>query len=188
LLNLGGGSMAIRIAIVVIGVVVLMILIIVASSLLSGSGNVPNLTIVAEDQNEIARVATIANNNASNISQATTSNFAQACALSVTSAQQQLVSFLGQHGTKLSTGTLAKKQNPSSDQALNAAITSSTFDQTFLNIMQTELSGYASDLKKAYAGAQNSTEKQLISNDYQDEQLLAQQLSSAQSALNNADN
>jgi len=184
LLSLGGGSMVKRIAVVAGGVVILIILIVMVSSLFSSSGNVPNMTIVAQDQNEVDRVATLAiQDDSSDVTQQTTMNFAQNASLSVASDQVQLLNFLTAHGTKLSTATLALKTNPATTQALSAAASSSTFDQVFLTAMQTDLETYASDLQQAYAHSQSNTEKQILNNDYNNEQLLMKQLTSAQSAL-----
>lgn len=186
-LNLNGGSMGMRIAVVAGGLVVLILIIVVVSSLFSGGGNVPNLTTVAEDQSEAVRVANLAvQDDSSHVTQVTTMNFAQNASLSIASDRAQLTTFLSSHGSKLSPNTLALKSNPATTQALSAAASSSTFDQAFLTAMQTDLETYASDLKQAYLHSQNTTEKQILSNDYNNEQLLMKQLTGAQSALQGA--
>lgn len=185
LVKLPGGSFGMRIGLILGGGVVLVIVLAIIASLFSSGGNTQYVAAVAADQTELARVATLATQ-ASGVSQQTTSNFAQTCSLSMTSAQQQLLNFLSSHGTKLSSGKLALKANPATDQALTNAAAASDYDQTFLNIMQTELKGYGSDLQKAFANTQSSAERQLLSNDYQGEQLLLQQLTGAQNQLQNA--
>ncbi|HEY1835352.1 MAG TPA: hypothetical protein VGG13_00850 [Candidatus Saccharimonadales bacterium] len=187
LFKLPGGSFGMRIAIVVGGGVIILIVLAIIASLFSGGSNAQQyVTAVAQDQTELARVAALATQSSA-VSQQTTSNFAQTCSLSMTSAQQQLVSYLSSHGTELSASKLAFKQNPATDQALTNAAAASDYDQSFLGLMQTELKGYGSDLKEAYANTQNGATRQLLSNDYQGEQLLLEQLTSAQNQLQNAD-
>lgn len=181
----GGNPMLGRFIIVAVGVIVLIIAAVVVASLLSGSGNIPNMTIVAEDQAELVRVATLATQAQSNdVSQQTTMNFAQNSALSIASDQQQLLSFLSSHNTKLSTKTLALKDNPHTDQVLNAAAASSTYDPAFLTAMQGDYTIYVNDIKTAYAKSTNPTEKQLLQKEYKNAQLLEQQLQSAQGQVN----
>jgi len=187
LAGLSGGGMGMRIAVVAVGVIVLIIAFVMLSSLFSSSGNVPNMTVVAEDQNELQRVTNLAlQDHSSDVTQQTTMNFAQTSSLSIATAQAQLLSFLSAHGAKVSTGKLGLKANPATDRALTAAAASSTFDQAYLTAMQTDLEAYASDIKVAFANSQNATEKQILSKDYNDEQLLMQQLTSAQSSVSGA--
>jgi hypothetical protein len=185
-LNLGGSSMAMRIALVVGLLVVVVIVIIVGSSLLTSSGsNVTNMTSVAQDQTELIRVATEATQDQSNdISQTTTRYFADNCMLAINSEQQRLLSFLSAHGVKLTTAELALKQNSHTDAALQAAAASSTYDTAFLTAMQGDMSTYVSDIKVAFAASSNPQEKALLQTDYKDASLLQQQLTSAINNVN----
>ncbi len=185
-LNLNGSSMAMRIGLIAGLVVVIMIVIVIASSIFSSSGgNVTNMTSVAQDQVELIRVATEASQNQSNdISQTTTLYFADNCLLSLSSENQQLLSFLNANGVKLSTAQLALKQNSRTDAALQAAAASSTYDTAFLTAMQGDMSTYVSDLKVAFNASTNPKEKQLLSTEYKDALLLNQQLTSALNNVN----
>src|SRR6266567_5467032 len=77
-LGLSSNSVGVRIALFSTLIIVLVVIAFVGKSLLSSGGNVPNLIIVAQDQTEVARVASepIANNNSA-VQQQTTTNFAQ---------------------------------------------------------------------------------------------------------------
>lgn len=175
----GGGnssSLAMRVGLILGGAVVLIIIIVVLSSLLSGPSNIPHLLTVAEDQNELVNLATTGTQDAT---EAVTQNFSQNCALSMQSAQGQLINFITSHGGgKPGSKTLALKQNPATDTALSNANASSTFDSTYINVMQNQLNVYKSDLNTAYKNSQNTAEKQLLANDYTDAQLLLQELNS----------
>lgn len=186
LLNLNGTSMAMRIALITGLVVVIIIVMIVLGSLFSSHGsNVTNMTAVAQDQTELIRVATEATQSQSNyISQTTTLYFADNCLMSITSENQQLMSFLTSNGVKLSTATLALKQNSRTDAALQAAADSSTYDTAFLTAMQGDMNMYTSDIKVAFAASTNPQEKQLLSTEYKDAALLNQQLTAALNNVN----
>ena len=180
-----GGGMGMRIAVVGIGLVILIVMVVGIASLFKGSGNVANMKIVAEDQAELIRVATLATQDQSNdISQSTTLYFAQNCYLSLASEQQQLLKFLSSSGVKLSPAQLALKTNSQTTQALSAAAASSTYDVTLLNAMQGDMSTYMSDLKVAYAASKNPKEQQLLKSEYQAGQLLTQQLTTAENNVN----
>ena len=188
LINLNGGGMGslkLRIAVVGVGIVLLIIIISVIGSLFSGGGNTVNMTSVAQDQSELIRVTTEATQDQSNdIQQNTTLYFAQNCELSVSSEQQRLLAFLTSHGVKLSSQQLALKQNSRTDSALSAAAASSTYDTTFLNVMQGDMNTYISDIKVAYAASSNPQEKQVLQTDYHDVELLQLQLTNAKNNVN----
>ncbi len=170
--------MPMRIGIIAGAAIIGIILLSFVMSLLGGGGNKPNLITVAQDQNEIIRVAGVANTGAASQSAQTTQNFAQSAALSLSSEQQQLLNFMAAHGDKLSPKLLAATKNVTTDTTLNNAIASSSFDSAFTNVMLTQLHGYQTALKTAYNGARSATEKQLLSDDYDSAALLLQQLHS----------
>lgn len=186
LLSLNSSSMGIRIAVIVAVVaIVIMLLLVVLSLFSSKGGNVVNMTSVAQDQQELIRVATEATQNQSNsIAQNTTLYFADNCLLGITSAQQKLLAFLSSNGVKLSAQQLALKQNPHTDQILTAAVASSTYDSAFLGAMQGDMNTYITDIKTAYAASQSPQEKKLLQGDYRSAQLLNQQLTSAVNNVN----
>lgn len=172
-------SIATRIAVIVGLVVVILIFFIIVLSLLSSSGGSnTKLTTIAQQQNEIIRVATLANNSGSTQTSQTTNDFSQNCLLSITTAQQQLLAYLSAHGTKLGTKQLALTKNASTDAAITAAVASSNLDAVYTSIMKTELQAYENAVKDAYGGAKSTAEKQLLSNEYSGAVLLLQQLGS----------
>jgi phosphoglycerol transferase MdoB-like AlkP superfamily enzyme len=171
-----GSSMGMRIgliAAIAFGVIIILYFIL---SIFGGSSNKPNLIIVAQDQNELARVATLAATDGVQQSAQSTQNFAQSAELSLKSEQLDLINFMSETGGKPSTKLLAATKDASSDAALNNAIAASSFDTTFVGIMQNQLKSYQSALQTAFNGANNATEKQLLAGDFSAAGLLTKQL------------
>lgn len=168
----GGQSLPKRLLVIGGGLVALIIIIIVLSSLLGSSGNTTQLIAVVQDQNELVRVATEASSQQS--AEQTTQNLAQSVQLSLTSAQQQLLTYMKSNGRKVGTAQLTATKDAKTDQELTAAEAASNFDPIFAQVMQTGLQSYAQDIKAAYAAA-GPKGKALLQTDYNGAQLLLTQ-------------
>lgn len=178
-LNDGNKSFGSRILTLVgAAAVTVIILYVIFSIVTGGSGNKPKLIIVAQDQNELIRVATLTTTIGQNQSAQSTQNFAQSAILSLTTEQQQLLDFMATHGGQPNAGQLAATKDTSSDTTLNNAVQASNFDPAFVGIMQNQLKNYRADLRNAFQTAHNDTEKQLLSDDFGGASLLLQQLNS----------
>jgi len=119
------------------------------------------------------RVATLATNNAS--SQATL-NSAFTIQLSVSSEEQQLLSYLAKNNVKVSGKTLALRKNAQTDKQLTSAAESSTYDSEFTSIMQTQLTAYQKSIESVLATHPGPTGQQLLKNSDQSATLLLTQL------------
>lgn len=177
---LGGQSFPKRILLIGIGLVVVVIVIVGLSSLLGGSGDTAQLTKVAQDQNELARVATEASSQQDAVQ--TTQNLAQSVQLSITSAQQQLLTYMKSNGQNVGTKLLAATKDAKTDQELTAAEAASNFDPVFGQVMQSGLQGYAQDIKTAYPLV-GSKGKVLLQSEYNGAQLLLTQANAVASSL-----
>ncbi|HUS25816.1 MAG TPA: hypothetical protein VMY99_00515 [Nevskiaceae bacterium] len=178
-----GGSPLVKIALLVGGgAVVLMIVLFIGISLLSGSNSSTlsstELISVAQTQNELARVA---EKGLSGSSQQTVKNLAITVELSMQTQQKQLIALLGKQGHKVKEKELALKQNATTDQQLTSATQTSTFDTTFSQIMQNQLTAYAATVKQLFNKATLESERTLLSDDYTQAQLLLSQVPSAES-------
>lgn len=166
---------------VVLGIIVLVIIaFVVGSSLFSGKSNVPKLTVVAQQQAELIRIANLETTIAPSQASQQNRDFTESCLLSITSAQQNLTAFLSKHGVKLSTKVLGLAKNVQTDSTLNAAAAASTFNAAYTNVMQNQLGLYETALKTAYTNTQNATEKTFLAQDYAGAQLLLKQLTGTQ--------
>lgn len=176
----GNNGMLMRLF-VVLGLIVLIIIVfIIGSSLFSGSSNVPKLTIVAQQQTEVIRIANLESSIAPSQASQQNRDFTESCLLSVTSAQQNLTTFLSKHGVKLGTKVLGLAKNTQTDTTLTNAAAASTFNTAYTNVMQNQLGLYETALKAAYTNTKNTTEKTFLAKDYADAQLLLKQLTGTQ--------
>lgn len=171
-----GGSMLSRIALVGVGLVVLLIVFVVFKNLLSGGGNGAALSEVVERQQSIVHLATAADLE-TGIS-GTTKNFATTSKLVVGSQQYQLLKYMKLNKHKVTSKQLNLKVKKATDDQLASAKASSTYDATFRQILQSELTNYKSSLKLAYnqtpAGSKG---RALLDSDYKSALLLETLLS-----------
>jgi len=159
--SLGGGSMKQRIIIAVGGFSLLLIVVLVFLSLIGGggSGNTDSLIKLAEQQNEIVRIAGLAKDKASSGS---TKNLAITAQLSIQSAQINTLALLKKDGQKVSNKQLTLLQDSTTDQQLTAAVTAGNFDTTFAQVLQDKLISYQIDVQNTYKNATSLSEKQLL--------------------------
>lgn len=176
----GGASKVQRMAVLAAGAAVVLIIIIVIVNLIfgGGGGNAVADIKVAQDQTEIARVARLGVQQ-QDIGQAA-KNVAITAQLTLASDQQQLIDYLQKNGVKISDKELAALQDPQADQQLSTADANSTYDSTFLSIMQTDLSKYQQTLNTAYQGSKSIDLRQLLRGQYDNAGLLLEQIKSAQ--------
>lgn len=172
--NLGGQSTLQRVAIFGGGLVILIILVVIVAGLISSSGKAgtEDLVAVAQEQTELARVATDGTQNAT--SQAT-QNLAGNVSLSMTSANAQLLAYLKTTGQKVGTKTLTIKHTATTDTTLANAKTDSTYDTAFTTIIQADLASYTAELQKAFKANPGPKGKALLSSQYDAAQLLMTQ-------------
>jgi len=142
-------------------------------SVIGGGGNnfTPVITI-AQDQTELIRIAKLG---ATKATGQTTLNVAFNLQLSLTSAQQKLLSYLADNHIKLGTKQLALKQNAQTTKQLSDAVATSSFDSTFVTVIQSQLGTYAQALKTAYNTNPGPKGRQLLSAQYNGAQLLIEQ-------------
>lgn len=164
---------------IVIGVVVIGVL--VANFLGKTQVNVADLTAVAQTQQEIVRVAT---QGASTGTQPVTRNFAISVQLSLRTEQLQMVDYLKKQGTKLSTKTLTLKKNTTTDKQLTNASQTSTFDSTFVQIMQNSLVAYNTLLEQSLNRASGANEKKILNADIASANALLQMVPTQESLQN----
>lgn len=169
-----GGSTLRRAGIVGAGLAILLIIVIIFASLLGGGsgGSTAALTTVAQEQTELARVATLGTAHASD---QTTQNLAYNVSASLTSANGQLLTYLATNHHKLSTKALALRHSAQTDRSLAAALTDSTFDSTFTDIIQSDLNSYMQALQVAYKANPGPKGRALLNSQYQGAQLLLEQ-------------
>jgi hypothetical protein len=176
LFTFGGGSKNTRIILVVAGIFILLILFVGFKNLLAGSNSsTPSLVTVAQDQQELAHLA---QDGTTNATASNLKNFAYTTQLSLKSEQSDLVAYLKKNGHKTGTKELNLKVSKALDAQLAAALTTSTYDATFKQTMQTKLTSYQQTLKQAYAQTKGPKGRALLNDDYKASELLLKQLGS----------
>lgn len=180
--TLGGGSPIKLLILVAGGVFLLMIVTVIVLNMLSGgtNANKADLTALAQTQNELSRVSQAATTDAT---QQTTKNLAITIELTMDTEQKRTVNYLSSKGTKISAKDLKLKQNATTDQQLASAKSTSTYDLTYAQIMQTQLTNYSNSLKALYDKTKSKTEQSILSDFYTQTQLLISQIPYTQGNL-----
>ena len=155
---------------------------VIVSSFLGKSGvNVVALTGVAQTQQELVRVA---QQGVAQGTQPVTRNFAISVQISIQSEQLQLLSYLKGQGHKLSTKTLSLKKSTTTDTQLTNALQTSTFDSTFVQLMQNSLVSYNTELEQVLGSATGVNEKKILNADSSYANALLQQVPTQESLQN----
>lgn len=160
------------------GIVLLIIIVVIFASLLKSPNKFTALTPVAQYQTELVRIASGGENS---VSAQPLQNLAYNVSLSLTSDNQQLLTYLGKNGEKLDSKTLALKHSASTDTSLANAKANSTYDSTFAKIIQDDLAGYMQSLKAAYASNPGPNGRKLLNQEYLNAELLLTQSQQPQS-------
>jgi len=175
--------MAVKIGTMFGALLVLIIIISIARSLFSGGGNTQALTDVAQEQQAMIHVLT--NDPGEGSRQVTLSpdnqTFAATAKTSLTSAQQQLVIYMTNNHKKIDVNALEENTNPAIDEQLTAAVDNSTYDSTFKQVMQSQLTKYQKALQAAYQKTDGPIGRKLLSDEFDDAKLLLTQLNSPSS-------
>lgn len=158
-----GGSTKVRIAIAGAGFVILAMIALTITSFFNQAGRaqIDRLTEVAQAQTEIIRISAIGQDKAKS---ADTATLALNTKLSTQSAQNQVKTALNKRGigNKNLDKTLGLGKNNRTDQTLDEAEKNNRFDETFLAILNQQLSDYQKLLKNAHSEA-SATEKKILS-------------------------
>lgn len=164
----------VKIGLIVGGVIILMIVATVVLNLLTGGKtSTEEFRSLAQTQQEVIRVSAIGDNDARSQS---VKNAAKSINLSVTTQQLKTLSYLSKNDVTMKEKELELKINADNDKKLDEANQTSTFDSVFLQVMRGVLESYGNELKQMYDGTSNTQAKQIIKEDYEQVQLLSQQL------------
>lgn len=176
LFNFGSVSTRVRIAVVAGAVILLLILFVGIKNMLAGSNtSIPNMVNVAQDQQELIHLATDGVQHAVSDS---TKNFAVTAQASLMSEQRDMLTYLTNNHRKVSNKELVLKVSKSTDAQLATALSTSTYDTTFKDVMKSKLTGYRQALQQAYAQTEGPKGRALLNDDYKAAGLLLKQLGS----------
>ncbi len=159
----GGKNFMTQILLLLGGLVIVVIVIGILISALSPKSSTPSLISIAQRQQEITRIATAASGQT--IGQ-DTANFVATMNASVTSSQQQIVSYLASHGTKLDKKTLALDTNPQTDTFLTNAKNANNYDSALTQTLTQQLTTYEGLLQTSFKQTSSKSTKQLLQSCY----------------------
>lgn len=183
LFNRGGTDPFIMKIVLILGGMVVIMIILGAFAVLAGGSkvNTADLVGLAQTQQEVARVShagTFAS------VQQTTKNLAVTTEFTMRTEQNQLLTFLASHGRKkVGDKELALKQDATTDQKLEVARSTSTYDLVYSQITEQQLKSYAATLKTLFDKASDDKEKTMLSTYYTQTQLLLSQIPYTQQSL-----
>ncbi|HSH17977.1 MAG TPA: hypothetical protein VK978_01200 [Candidatus Saccharimonadales bacterium] len=144
-------------------------------ALLAGTGSpqAPQLVSVVQSQQEIVRVAS---EGRENVQAENLKNFSVTASTAVASQQAELTGLLAKQDIEIDKDQIELGKKPQTDQALTAALSSSTYDTTYTSIMQTELNTYEKRLEEATAASVSEGDRALLQKYTVGAQLLRMQL------------
>ena len=168
---LSGNSTTQRIIFAVGGLLILLIIGIMLMSYLgkSSKGDTEALIGLAQQQTELARVAAVGVEKGTSPA---TKYLATTAQLSIESSRQDVIALLKKGGHKVGEKTLASKKNAETDNQLDDAAQNNTFDGTFTEILNEELTSYSTSLSKAYNSTQSDSERQILKNAFNSAKIL----------------
>jgi hypothetical protein len=160
-----GSSLRNRILVVVAaGVLLIALIAILASFFIRDSkSTITEMTEIAKQQQELIRVATLGTQNART---ANGMNLAVTAKSTLESDQKATVAYLTSQKQKIDQKTLALGKNSQTDSLLTLAEQTNKFDETFTEIMRSELTKYQAQIKKTHDSATSKKAKQVLADNY----------------------
>lgn len=157
----GGGGMASKLKIVLIGLAVFTVVIIIFAMITGGgNGDKDALLAVARKQNQVLNVSQTGTEKAGG-------NQAQSIAyntnLTITTDQKSILSALTAGGAEVKTKELAAGVSSKITQELTTAETNGRFDEVFINIVKSELESYQATLKTTFPNIKSKKSQQKLS-------------------------
>lgn len=143
-----GSNSILKRVLAVVGLLVVLTIVgvVVATLLIPKDTTGPQMLAVAQEQQELARVAGI-------VAQGSTKdeikNFAATVQMSVDTNRQASVQYLTDRKVKADMAIIALKQDTATDTALETARSTNTFDPVAVQTLQNQLHTYQTNLKKA---------------------------------------
>jgi hypothetical protein len=181
----GGGNLPMILGLVAGGAVVLMIVLALVVNLLGGSkgANTEDFVGLVQSQNELVRVS---NQGVKDGIQQSTKSLAVTTEYAMRTQQRETIALLTKSGRVLGEKEPSLKQNAKTDQQFTTAKSTSSFDLVFSQVMQNELTTYASNLKALFTKTTNPEVRDQLSDYYEQTQLLISQVPYTQESIESA--
>lgn len=166
-----GGSKKSRLLIALGGVLILFILGMIVSSVLSSSDKALKNDILSalQQRAEIVRIAELGTKDAVD---SETKNLAVSTELTLTSNEEALLAIAQKAEVDTSDKIIKLGLNKETDKALSDAKQVNRFDETFSEIIRAQLNEYRATLQRIYEASNNETNKQNLSDMFNNATLL----------------
>lgn len=172
--GLGGNRFILTIIMVVAGALLFMIIVtVILNALAPEKISKEQYAGLVQTQHELIRVA---NQGTASATRQTIKNLATTVEFTMMTQEKKTLELLGKNGVKMGEKELALKQNAETDQKFTSAKATSTFDTTFTQVLEDNLDSYATTLKQMTTLAQTTTERDQLSDYYQQTQRLISQI------------
>lgn len=172
----GKNGFALKIGMIVGALIIIMIAASLLINLFTGNRtNTADLQALAQSQQEIIRVAQVANGG-SGLRDQSLKNFATNTQLTVATQQTALLAYLTKHDAKMSPKTLGLKKDDQTDKQLAQARATSTYDIAFQQIAARQLANYSNELQTNFNNATEKDVRSYLQESYQNVQLLRAQM------------
>lgn len=166
------------------GALALMFIILIINQLTPKDTTRQELFTIAQTQQEIIRVCTLG---ASKAKYQVNRNFAVNCAAGVTTDQRRLLGYLQSVKFSYKAKQLSALTNPQTDQRLTSASASSSFDDTFKEIMTKQLNSYGNMMQQQMLSPSlGATGQSVLSTAVDNDKLLLQQVQAETTDLTEA--
>jgi hypothetical protein len=159
--------------------VVLAIVVVTVLNSMAPKGSTPGLTLAAQRQQEIIRVATLATMGATGQD---TKNFVANVQLSISSSQVKTLNYLQSHGTKLKVKQLSLYKDSQTDTLLTNAANAGNYDKVVVQTLSAQLQTYEGTLQDTEKDTTSTSARQLLKDDYANAQKLLAQASDMNSS------
>jgi hypothetical protein len=126
---------------------------------------------VAQAQQEVIRVCDDATKKSK---QRSTRNFAITCATGVTTNQRELIAYIDKQGYDYNAKSIGAKANGQTDARLKSATSSSTYDDTFREIMERQLNSYNSEITQQLGITTGANAREVLTKSQRSAELLLQ--------------
>jgi hypothetical protein len=174
LFKFGGdqSSLLMRIAIAAGGGVVLLFLIFMVWGMLFGSKvNIAGIAELTQIQTELVRLSHEADSSGDQAVRNAAAN-----TLAIAESHRQLwLTFLLDNGRKMADKELRLKASAATDTRLKTAAQTGTFDTEYAEVMRSQLTAYANDIRAAHDKASSDAERNSLAEQFEDIKLLLKQ-------------
>ncbi|QQS20275.1 hypothetical protein IPL85_02400 [Candidatus Saccharibacteria bacterium] len=162
---------------VVIASIILVVGMVVVMLLPKGTSST-NLVGIAQQQQEIVRIAALCERQAATED---TKGFCYTTELSISTSLSQLTEYINDTGADLDLKQMNLKQDPATDKTLDAAKATSTFDAALHKVLTAELETYLSDVQDIYKSTNNQKLRELLRQSFDSGKVLYDQAKTLQS-------